>query len=62
MQPTVKPSVAQKYSQMNYPTFRPVTKSSYKQQTSQRNNFAEHNYNYLNGPKTTKHSKMTTQN
>ena len=36
---------------MDYPTFRPVTKPSYKQQTSHRNNFVEHNYNYVNGPK-----------
>ena len=45
MQSTVKPSVAQKNSQMDYPTFRPVTKPSYKQQKSYRNNFAEHKYN-----------------
>ena len=62
IQSTVKPSVAQKYSQMDYPTFRPVTKPSYKQQTSHRNNFAKHNYNYANGPKTTKSSKTNTQN
>ena len=47
---------------MDYPTFRPVTKPSYKQQTSHRNNFAKHNYNYVNGPKTTKSSKTNTQN
>ena len=34
IQSTVKPSVAQKYSQMDYSTFRPVTKRSYKKQTS----------------------------
>ena len=28
IQPTVKPSVAQKYSQMDYQTFRPVTRPS----------------------------------
>ena len=39
----------------------PVTKPSYKQQTSHRNNFAEHNYNYVNGPKTTK-PKTNTKN
>ena len=33
--------------------------TSYKKQTSQRNNFVEHNYNYVNGPKTTKPSKNT---
>ena len=58
---TVKPSVAQKNSQMDYPTFRPVAKSSYKQQTIHRKNFAEHNYNYVNGPITTKSSNMNTQ-
>ena len=45
IQSTVKPSVVQKTSQMDYQTFRPVTKPSYKQH---RNNFAEHNYNYVN--------------
>ena len=46
---------------MDYSTFRPVIKLSYKQQTSHRNNFAENNYNYVNGTKTTKSSKMITQ-
>ena len=54
IQSTAKPSVAQKYSQTDYPTFRPVTKPSYKQQIAHRNSSAEHNYNYVNGPKTTK--------
>ena len=54
IQSTVKPSIAQKYSHMDYQTFRPVLKPSYKQQKSHRKNFAEHNYNYVNGPKTTK--------
>ena len=57
IQSTVKPSVAQKYSQMDYYTFLPVTKPSYKQH---RNNFAEHNWNYVNGPRTTK-AKTNTQ-
>ena len=39
---------------MDYQTFRLVTKPSYKQQTSHRKIFAEHNYNYVNGPKITK--------
>ena len=42
---------------MDYQTFRPVTKPSYEQH---RNNFAEHNYHYVNGPKTTK-TKTNTQ-
>ena len=54
IQSTVNPSVAQKSSHIDYQTFLPVIKRSYKQQTLQRNNFAEHNYNYVNGPKTTK--------
>ena len=36
IQSTVEPSVARKYSQRNFPTFRPVKKLSYKQQTSHR--------------------------
>ena len=60
IQSTVKPSVAQKYSQIDYSTFRPVTKPSYKQQTSHRNDFAEHNYNYVIEPKTTKPFKTNT--
>ena len=47
---------------MDYPTFRPVTKPSYKQQTSHRNNFAELDYNYVYGPKTTKTSKTNIPN
>ena len=47
---------------MVYQTFRPVTKPSYKQQTSHRSNFAKHIYNYVNGPKTTKTSQIITQN
>ena len=54
IQSTAKPSVAQKYSHIDYQTFLPVTKPTHKQQTLHRNNFAEHNHNYVNGPKTTK--------
>ena len=42
---------------MDYQTFRPVTKPSYKQH---RKNFAEHNFNYVNGQKSTK-PKTNTQ-
>ena len=45
---------------MDYPTFRPATKPSYKEIKSQRNNFAEHNYNYVNRSKTTKPSNKNT--
>ena len=31
-------------------------------QTSHKNNFAQHNYNFVNRPKTTKPSNMNTQN
>ena len=47
---------------MEYPMFRSITKQLFKQQISQRNYFAEHNYIYVNGPKTTKTSKINTQN
>ena len=45
---------------MDYQKFRPVTKPSCKQKESHRDNFAEHNYNYVN--KSTKLSNMNTQN
>ena len=45
---------------MDYQTFRLVTKPSDKQQTLQRKIFAEHNYNNVNVPKTTK-PKQNTQ-
>ena len=48
IQSTINPSVAQKFLQMDYQTFRPVTKPPYEQQISPRNYFAEHNYNYVN--------------
>ena len=48
LQSTVKPSIAPKYSHMDYQTFRPMTKPIQKQKTFTRNNFAEHNYNYVN--------------
>ena len=54
LQSTVKPSVAQQYSHMDYQTFRPRRKPSHKQRNSYRNNFAEHNYNYVNRSKTQK--------
>ena len=46
---------------MDYQTIRPVTNSSYKQKTYHRNNFAVHNYNYVNRSKTPKCSNMITQ-
>ena len=47
---------------MDYQTFRLVTKPSYKQKTSHRKSFTEHNYNYVNRSKTTKPSNMNTHN
>ena len=49
---TVKPSVAPKYSYMDYQTYTPMTKPSKTRKTFTRNNFAEHNYNYVNQSKT----------
>ena len=42
LQSTVKPSVAPKYSNMDYQTYRPMTKPSKPRKTFTRNNFAEH--------------------
>ena len=51
LQSTVKPTVATKYSHMDYQTLRPMTKSVQKQKkTFTGNNFAEHNYHYVNRP------------
>ena len=52
LQSTVKPSVAPKYSQMDYQTYRPTTIPSKTRRTFTRNNFAEHNYNYTHSSKT----------
>ena len=52
LQSTVKPSVAPKYSHMDYQTYRPMTVSSKPRKTFTRNTFAEHNYNYAHSSKT----------
>ena len=52
LQSTVKPSVAPKYSNMDYQTYRPMTIPSKTRKTFTRNNFAEHNYNYTHPSKT----------
>ena len=49
---TVKPSVAPKYSQIDYQTYRPMTIPSKTHRTFKRNTFAEHNYNYTHSSKT----------
>ena len=61
-QSTVKPSVAPKYSHMDYQTYRPMTKPTHKQRTFTRNNFAEHNYKYVNPSKITQPPRTHRQN
>ena len=52
LQSTVKPSVAPKYSHMDYQTYRPMKIPSKTRKTFTRNNFADHNYNYTHPSKT----------
>ena len=52
LQSTVKPSVAPKYSHMDYQTYKPMTIPSKTRKTFTRNNFADHNYNYTHPSKT----------
>ena len=52
LQSIVEPSVAPKYSHMDYQTYRPMTKLSKTRKTFTNNSFAEHNYNYVNQSKT----------
>ena len=59
LQSTVKPSVAPKYSHMEYQTYRPMTVTSKPGRTCTRNVFAEHNYNYAHSSKTNYHEKLT---
>ena len=61
LQSTVKPSVAPKYSHMDYQTYRPMTIPSKTRKTLTRNTFAEHNYNYPQQPKTNQPPRKTTQ-
>ena len=55
LQSTVKPSVAPKYSHMDYQTYRPMTIPSKTRKTFTRNNFTDHNYNYTHPSKTYNH-------
>ena len=50
-QSTVKPSIAPKYSHMDYQTYRPMTKPSRPRKTFTRSSFAEYNYNYTHSSK-----------
>ena len=52
LQSTVKPSVAPKYSHIDYQTYRPMTIPSKTRKTFTRNNFTDHNYNYTHPSKT----------
>ena len=47
LQSTVKPSIAPKYSHMDYQTIKPMTKPPQKQRIFTRSNFAEQNYNCI---------------
>ena len=62
LQSTVKPSVAPKYSQMDYQTYRPMTIPSKTRKPFTRNTFAEHNYNYAHKPRTNQPPRKNTQN
>ena len=62
LQSTVKPSVASKHSHMDKQTFRPMTKPPQKQRMFTRNNFAEHNYNYVNRSQTSKPPRTNEHN
>ena len=46
---------------MDYQTIRPMTKPTQKQRTFTRSNFAEHNYNYVNKPQTSKPPRTNPQ-
>ena len=62
LQSTVKPSVAPKYSHMDYQTYRPMTVQSKLRRTFTRNTFAEHNYNYAHSSKTNYPPRKTNNN
>ena len=62
LQSTVKPSVAPKYSHMDYQTYRPMTVPSKTRRTFTRNTFAEHNYNYAHSSKTNNPTRKTNNN
>ena len=61
LQSTVKPSVAPKYSHMDYQTYRPMTKPSKTRKTFKRNTFAEHNYNHTHQSKKNQPPKKYTK-
>ena len=61
LQSTVKPSVAPKYSHMDYQTYRPMTIPSKTRKPFTRNTFAEHSYNYAHQPRTNQPPQKNTQ-
>ena len=62
LQSTVKPSVAPKYSHMDYQTYRPMTIPSKTRKPFTGNTFAEHNYNYAHKLRTKQPTRKSTQN
>ena len=62
LQSTAKPSVAPKYSHMDYQTFRPMTKPPQKPRIFTRRNFAEHNFNFVNRSQTSKPPRTNQHN
>ena len=62
LQSTVKPSVDQKYSNMDYQTNRPMTIPSKTRKPLKGNTFAEHNYNYAHKLRTNQLPRKNTQN
>ena len=62
LQSTVKPSVAPKYSYMDYQTYRPMTVPSKTRKSFTGNTFAEHNYNYAHKQRTNQPPRKNTQN
>ena len=57
-----KPTIEPRYPHVNYQPFRATMKPIQKHRTFIRNNFAEHNYNYVNRPQTSKSFRPNTQN
>ena len=61
LQSTIKPSVAPKYSHMDYQGYRPMTIPSKTRKMFTRNTFAELNFNYAHHPKTNQTPQKNTQ-
>ena len=59
LQSTVKPSVAPKYSHMDYQTYRLMTIPSKTRKPFTRKTFAEHNHNYAHKPRTNQPPRKT---